>query len=108
MNDGLSPEQREGIRRILESEPKVVRAVLFGSRALGTFKRASDVDLALEGESITLNDLLGLMVKISNLNLPVEVDFAIRSKISNPALEEHIRTYGQEWWKRNDVQEVPS
>lgn len=106
MNDGLSPEQREGIRRALESEPKVVRAVLFGSRALGTFKRASDVDLALEGEAISLDDLLGLMVKISDLNLPIEVDFAIRAKISNPALEEHIRTHGREWWRRSDPQEA--
>ena len=100
MNDGLSPEQREGIRGALASEPKIVRAVLFGSRALGTFKRASDVDLALEGENITLNDLLGLKVKISDLNLPIEVDLVVRAKISNPALEDHIRMHGREWWTR--------
>ncbi|MBT8778490.1 nucleotidyltransferase domain-containing protein [Akkermansia muciniphila] len=38
---------RSGIREVLSQAPQVRKAVLFGSRALGTWKPASDIDLAL-------------------------------------------------------------
>lgn len=54
MNDGLTDEDREGIQSVLATCPKVQKAILFGSRAMGTFRSASDVDIALEGEGLTL------------------------------------------------------
>ena len=36
------------LRRVLESEPDVTNAVLFGSRARGTERPDSDVDIAIE------------------------------------------------------------
>ena len=50
MNDGLTPKYREEIRDILTKAANVDCAVLFGSRATETFGRASDIDLALEGQ----------------------------------------------------------
>jgi len=100
MTDGLTERDREGIRTALRESPKVRRAVLFGSRALGTFRGASDVDLALEGDDINLADLISLQAKIAKLDLPIEVDAIIRDKTNNPALEEHIKKFGQEWYRR--------
>ncbi|MEI6284934.1 MAG: nucleotidyltransferase domain-containing protein [Bacillota bacterium] len=37
----------------IKSYTEVNEAVLFGSRALGTYKGASDVDIALKGEAVT-------------------------------------------------------
>jgi predicted nucleotidyltransferase len=39
---------REALRRVLEREPAVLYALLFGSAARGTLRADSDVDVALE------------------------------------------------------------
>lgn len=100
VSDGLSDQYRAGIRTALEAFPKVAGAVLFGSRAMGNFRNASDVDLTLEGTDITLADLLSIKAKIRQLNLPIEVDLVIRRKIDNPELEQHIRDFGRQWYLR--------
>ncbi|MBI2431776.1 MAG: nucleotidyltransferase domain-containing protein [Candidatus Hydrogenedentes bacterium] len=100
MTDGLKDNERAGIRAVLEESPKISRAVLFGSRAMGAFRPASDIDLALEGEGLRLADLVSLSRKIAELGLPVEVDMIIRDRISNPALEGHIKDVGREWYRR--------
>ncbi|WP_455564007.1 nucleotidyltransferase domain-containing protein [Akkermansia massiliensis] len=92
---------RSGIREILSQTPQIRKAVLFGSRALGTWKPASDIDLALEGEELDLSVLLTLQARLTELNLPVEVDLIIRNRITNPDLERHIHAYGQEWFSRS-------
>ena len=101
LNDGLTAKVRSGIREILSQTPQIRKAVLFGSRALGTWKPASDIDLALEGEELDLSVLLTLQARLTELNLPVEVDLIIRNKITNPDLESHIHAYGQEWFSRS-------
>jgi type I restriction enzyme S subunit len=100
MTDGLTAKDRAGLRSVLATHPKVRRAVLFGSRALGTFRGASDVDLALEGEDLHLQDLIALKAQIDKLNLPIEVDLVVRAKINNPELEKHIQTCGREWFRQ--------
>jgi len=100
MTDGLTDRDRAGIRSVLAENPRVRRAVLFGSRALGTYRGASDVDLALEGRDLGLQDLLSLKAQIDTLSLPVEVDLVIRATIGNAELKKHIKTYGQEWYRQ--------
>ncbi len=100
MTDGLTEKYRAGIRAVLAASPKICRAVLFGSRAIGTFRPASDIDLALEGEEIRLSDLVAIKAKLAELNLPVEVDLVVRAQIKNPELENHIQTFGQEWFRK--------
>jgi uncharacterized protein len=56
MNDGLKDAHRAIIIGILSANPRVERAVLFGSRATGAFVSGSDVDIALFGDALTLDD----------------------------------------------------
>jgi len=100
MNDGLTPKNREEIRAILAKSAHVDRAVLFGSRATGAFGRASDIDLALEGENLNLMDLLSLSGEFSESSLPYEVDLVMRSKIINPELESRIQRHGTMFYEK--------
>ena len=100
MNDGLTQKNREEIRAILAKSTRIDRAVLFGSRSTGTFGRASDVDLALEGENLGLPDLLSLSGEFRESSLPYEVDLVIRANISNPALENRIAKYGTTFYEK--------
>jgi len=100
MNDGLTPQYREVIRTILAKAAYVDRAVLFGSRATGTFSRTSDIDLALEGEYLCLLDLLSLRSEFAESSLPYEVDLVIRAEIAHPELESRIQKYGQTFYEK--------
>ena len=94
MNDGLNPKYREIIRQILAKVDRVDRAFLFGSRATGTFRKASDIDLALEGDQLALSDLGFLSGEFAESALPYQVDLILRSGIVNAKLAEHITTQG--------------
>jgi predicted nucleotidyltransferase len=94
MNDGLTPHYRKVIRDILAQAERVDRAVLFGSRAMGTFGRASDVDLALEGQNLDFSDLARLCGEFAESSLPYEIDLILRTEIGNPELESRIGKHG--------------
>jgi len=51
MKYGLSEKQLKEITDILASYEAVEKAILFGSRAIDTYKEASDVDIAIKGEN---------------------------------------------------------
>ena len=100
MNDGLTPKHRVEIRTILAKAECVERAVLFGSRATGTFGRASDIDLALEGKNLGLSDVLSLRSEFAESSLPYEVDIIIRTEIFDSALESRIEQQGKTFYER--------
>ena len=100
MTDGLKERYRSAIRGVLSSNRRVERAVLFGSRAKGGFRSASDVDLALVGDSLTLRDQFDLAVAMEELTVPQRVDLHLHHAIVDPALLEEIERHGIEWYKR--------
>ena len=75
------------------------RAVLYGSRAMGNYRPGSDIDLTLEGD-LHLQDINRLLLEIDDLLLPYQVDLSAFQDIDNPALVDHIRRVGVEFWRR--------
>ena len=47
---GLPESAIEAIRRVLAKCPGIEKVVIYGSRAKGTFRPGSDIDLALYGD----------------------------------------------------------
>jgi predicted nucleotidyltransferase len=54
---GLKPHQYQLIHDFVFSHPKVRYAWVFGSRATGSFRDNSDIDILIEGDTLTLNDV---------------------------------------------------
>ena len=116
MRYGLSEEQLTEIIRLLGNYPEIEEAVLFGSRAIGTYKESSDVDIALKGEKVTAS--LAAKLKFyfeEETYLPFFFDFIAYSSITNEALKEHIDVKGvsiyRNGWKEcklGDVVEITS
>ena len=100
MSDGLKARHRAAIIATLAANDRVERAVLFGSRAMGTNTITSDVDIALFGQQLTLTDQASLAAACEELPMAQSVDLVLHSAIDNPALVEHIRSYGVEWYQR--------
>ncbi|HIX85962.1 MAG TPA: nucleotidyltransferase domain-containing protein [Candidatus Parabacteroides intestinigallinarum] len=91
---GLSPRHMEIIQQILKRCAPVSTAVIFGSRAKGTYKSASDIDLAIKGTTIGKNDVATLREAFEESLLPFFVDVISYDSIQNQALKEHIDRVG--------------
>lgn len=91
---GLTKEALDKIINVLKSFPEVKKALVFGSRALGTYKRGSDIDIALYGK-----DLEQVIVKISyqlneEIALPYFFDIVDYYSLTKQELKEHIDRIG--------------
>ncbi|MBI9064426.1 MAG: nucleotidyltransferase domain-containing protein [Marinilabiliaceae bacterium] len=91
---GISSNDLERIIRIIKKCPKIEDAILFGSRAKGTFSNGSDIDIALKGKDILLNDILDLSIELDELYLPYKFDLIIYDRIKEDALKDHINRIG--------------
>ena len=100
MKDGLKEKYRRTMIEILSANERVERIVLFGSRAMQTHTPASDVDLALFGETLTLTDQTRLAAAIDVLTMPQRVDLLLYKNIENENLKAHIRKHGVEWFSK--------
>ena len=92
---GVSHEDLQKLLRILEAEPGITEVVLYGSRAMGTYRPGSDIDLTLRGRSLSTGWLMDLAAKIDDLLLPYKVDLSIFEHIENPELLDHINRVGK-------------
>ena len=92
---GLRPSEIEQIKQILQQHPEVESAILYGSRAKGNFKPASDIDLTLVGSKLDLTTLQRIEAKLDDLLMPYKIDLSIYNQIENPALREHITRVGK-------------
>jgi len=100
MQYGLSDEIIEQIRGVLARHPSVEKAVLYGSRAKGTFKPGSDIDLSLHGASITLQELGNIDFDLDDLLLPYTIDLLVFDTLKHVNLREHIERVGKIFYER--------
>ena len=91
---GLLSTDIESIISVFKSNSKIEEAILFGSRAMGNYKPGSDIDIALKGDSINLNDVLDLTAELDKLSTPYKFDIVIYNKITEGALIDHIKRVG--------------
>ena len=97
---GLSKSELDEITVIFKKFPEIQEAILFGSRAMGTFKPGSDVDIALKGR-ITLQVLARLKASLEEeSSLPYLFDIADYHTIETPAFKEHVDRHGKSIYKR--------
>ncbi|MBL0713904.1 MAG: nucleotidyltransferase domain-containing protein [Desulfosarcina sp.] len=100
MNDGLKDRHRQALIDILAAHRGVEKAVLFGSRAMGTFTPESDVDIVLFGDTLSLTDQAKLAAVMDGLSIPQRVDLLRHKMIRNKKLHEHIKKHGVVWFER--------
>ena len=99
MEFGLKQNEIASLREALASVPEVEEAIIYGSRARGTNKVSSDIDLTLKG-SLSYLQLALLDAKIDDLYLPYFVDLSLFSMLKNEDLIESIEREGKVLYKR--------
>lgn len=101
MKFGLKEQTIQKICAVFDRYPQVDRAILYGSRAKGTARTGSDIDLTLVGgEDLTLKVLYRIMDDLDDLLLPYTIDLSIYAQINNPAMREHIQRVGVTFYEK--------
>lgn len=101
MKYGLKPHIWKRILERVEKNERIQEVILYGSRAKGTEKNASDIDLVLKGEDLTTRDQVRLENDLDDLLLPWKFDISIFHNITNPELLDHIQRVGVIVYKKN-------
>lgn len=91
---GLKPDVVARINAIFAMQPDIEQAILYGSRAMGTYQDASDIDLTLVGKRLTLKQLLKIEHELDELMLPYKIDLSVLHMLDHPDLIDHIRRVG--------------
>ncbi|MEI7674045.1 MAG: nucleotidyltransferase domain-containing protein [Deltaproteobacteria bacterium] len=101
MRFGLKEFTVQKIGAVFARYPQVERAVLYGSRAKGTCKNGSDIDLTLlGGADLTPNVLYQIIGELDDLLLPYTIDLSILSDINDPDVVEHISRVGITFYEK--------
>lgn len=88
-------EVKRSIGKVLQKYPSITKAYLFGSRARGTGKSYSDVDLALDG-TITIEVLLRVKGDLEEETaLPFHFDVVSFPRVKQTLLGKKITAEGK-------------
>ena len=104
-NHGLNDETVSQIHGVLARFPEVEKAVLYGSRAKGSFKPGSDVDLTLLGAGVTPKILSQIQGELEDGLLPYTFDVSILGQITRADLLEHIKRVGVVFYEKKPMAE---
>ena len=100
-NSGLDQTVRKNILNILVLFTEIEEAIIYGSRANGNYKPASDIDLTLVGENLNLTILQKIETELDDLLLPYKIDILVYHQISNKELIQHINRAGKPFYRSN-------
>ncbi|MCG7598627.1 nucleotidyltransferase domain-containing protein [Halomonas sp. McH1-25] len=98
---GLSAQAEARIRNVLCQFAGLERAILYGSRAMETYRPGSDIDLTFLGSRLTWHDLQQLELRLDDLLLPYRFDLSLYHQIDNPDLVAHIQRVGVPFYERD-------
>lgn len=101
---GLDPDVIEQMLAVFRQVPGLREVVLYGSRAKGTHRIGSDIDLALVG----VDDILeaqAVAEALDELPLPYRFDVQSLVKIAHPPLRAHIARAGRTIYRCGDTNE---
>jgi uncharacterized protein len=77
MHYGLSEFQFEQIVKVFASHKQIDEVILYGSRAKGTQKPYSDIDITILGDNINFSLQQKIEIELDDLLLPYKFDVSL-------------------------------
>jgi predicted nucleotidyltransferase len=95
-NFGIYDQSFFLILETIQEIPEIEKAILFGSRAMGNYKKGSDIDIAIVGNNVT-GQIKTRLSSILNQELPIPyfIDVLDYNTIINENLIAHIDAEGK-------------
>jgi predicted nucleotidyltransferase len=97
---GLSARIRADFARVFARYPTIEQVLIFGSRAKGSARTGSDIDLAVFAPRMTDPDFARLWIEIDDLPLVFKVDLLHWDRLANQALKDKIPREGRLFYAR--------
>lgn len=98
---GLDEKVIENIINILKKYKEVESAKIFGSRARGDYRKASDIDIALFGDNLTHSINTKIFYEIDDLYLSYKIDLINFNSISpENTIRDNILKEGVEFYAK--------
>ena len=97
---GLAPHELDLIRGVFRRFPTISEVALYGSRAKGTYRPESDIDLALVGVDDDV-EAEAVADELDELPLPYRFDVKAYGGIKYGPLREHIARVGVSLYRRD-------
>jgi predicted nucleotidyltransferase len=93
---GFNDDIVNQIKAVLARFPSVEKASIFGSRAMGNFKKGSDIDLVLYGNNLQESDRQKIFIQLNEYSsIPYKVDVILYQN-AEQALKDHIDSVSKE------------
>ena len=99
MRFGLSDSVIKELQDVFRRHANIKKVLIFGSRSKGNYREGSDIDLAVVGNNIDYNLLLGILCEIDDLGLLYSVDLLDYSKKKGTPIGDHIDRVGQVFYE---------
>ena len=98
---GLLDRDLKFILEAISKYPEIEEVIIFGSRAIGNYKKGSDIDLALKGEKVSGKVVRRLSDDLEEeYPLPYFFDIVSYNDISDENFKQHIDNVGNSIWKK--------
>ena len=99
---GMTDDELKLLCSLFARHKEIELVILYGSRARGTHKPFSDVDITLLGIGLTRSHLSRLMADLDESSLPYFFDISLFAKLTNPDLIEQIESTGVVLYQRGE------
>lgn len=98
---GLTDRDMNTVEDIFRKYPDIQTVVIFGSRAKGTYKHGSDIDLAVMDQGITDTLIRNIQSEFEDSSLPYFVDLINYHNLTHSDLKNHIDRIGVPFYQVN-------
>lgn len=101
MKFGLDQTTIDNINSVFRKYPEIEEVIIYGSRAKGSYKAGSDIDITIKGEKVTDSTRSNVCMDIDDLNTPYLFDISVHQTLRSPSLMAHIDRVGQQLYHRD-------
>ena len=103
MNYGIKDDYWMRLETVFVSHKNIEKVILYGSRAKGTNRMYSDVDIVLVSEKINNREYTNIIQEIDDLLLPFIFDISVYHSIKDSNLIESINRIGVIIYEKNSL-----
>jgi len=102
LDTGLDAAYEEALRDVFRASPQVEKVLIFGSRARGDYKPASDIDLAVCAPDMSFDDFALLKARLEDLPLIFKIDLVHKDHLEDQGLRDVIHNEGHVFYAKGD------
>ena len=91
---GLTDNEMQILHELFAENEKIEQVILYGSRAKGTYKPFSDVDITIVGKGLTEQDVHRLYAALEKSSIPYMFDIFTFDTLKNEIRKDHSSRSG--------------